>query len=451
MNEVDFKQKYECKNCHSFYETERGREISDIKCCKKPDLELLQTQYNDDEIKEKFVEAYEGTCKVMKEYMDMPDEKIKLVSLWIASTYFHENFNTFPYLFFNAMRGSGKTRLLRIVSHLAAKSDGSIQNNMTEAVLFRVPPGTTTCIDEMEQVGSKDKQTLREILNSAYKKGMVIKRMRKAMSKQGEQQVAETFEPFFPIAMANIWGMDEVLGDRSISIILEKSNNPSVTKMVEDFDSNVTFEKIKRTFSLVSGVSGVTLRRKKYIESWNNYIKQKYNYTTTLTTQTPLTPQTTLNIEMEQFFNKIDDSGINGRNFELFFPLLLIAKEIGQEIFEEILKISSEIVSEKTKDEFTESKDVSVFHYISLKASDFEYYSVKELTRAFRTFIGEEDMEDRWINERWLGKALKRLGLLLDKRKRNDGMYVQLNVAKAKEKLKIFKVEERQDAQSKES
>lgn len=446
METEEFKQKYECQSCHAFYETERGRDVKDIKCCSKPDLELLSTNYTDEEIKEKLNWCYENLNIQLKKYVDMSDSKAKLTSIWLMGTYFHEAFETYAHFFINATRGSGKTRLLKLMSSIGNKGDGSIQNNITEAVLFRIPRNTITCIDEMEQVGNKEKQTLREIINSCYKKGMKIKRMKKTSGKDGEQFVVEEFEPFFPIVMANIWGMDEVLGDRSITLVLEKSGNPAITKMIEDFDDNPTIQRIKRTLNQISVVSVVTLLEKNISKNWNNYISTKYNntnYITTLTTQTTQTTQQ--QIDMEQFFNKIDGSGIDSRNFELLFPLLLISKEIGKKVFEELLKICSDMVEEKKKDEYRESKDVLLYDFISKKNPDLNYHPIKQLTRDFREFIGEEDTEDRWLNERWVGRGLKRLQLILDSRRISQGNTVSLNVAKARKKLMIFKVEEKKD------
>src|SRR3990172_3746139 len=88
-------------------------------------------------------------------------------------------------------------------------------------------------------------------------------------SKQGEQQVTDTFQPYFPLVLANIWGMDEVLGDRAITLVLEKSNNPSITKLIEDFDTNTEILEIKRTLTQFSDVSDVTLPKKTYIQHWN--------------------------------------------------------------------------------------------------------------------------------------------------------------------------------------
>lgn len=434
------------------------QKLKDIKQLEKERVASIQyptpTEEEITEMRIQLADCYEKIIRIFKEYVDMPEEKIKMISIWTMGTYFHKAFLTYPYLFFNAMRGSGKTRTLKLISSLGAKGDGSVQNNLTEAVLFRVPQGTTTCIDEIEQIGTKEKQTLRELLNSAYKKGMKVKRMRKVRSESGENQEVETFEPYFPIAMANIWGMDEVLGDRSITMILEKSNNPAITKMIEDFDTNDTIMAVKRTLEAISVVYVVSLLKKTYTPDWNKYIKYKYSDTTTYTT---LTTQTTYNnttnerkevinnLEMEEFFNKIDELNISGRNFELLFPLLLVAKELGEEVFEEILKIGSEIMNLKKEDEYHDSKDVSLFEFLcteQIRAYGLQLIPLKELTSKFRTFLGEHDDEDKWLNDKWFGRALKRLNLTLTKKRVASGRLVMINFGKAEEKLKIFKYED---------
>lgn len=391
----------------------------------------------------KMAECYDKIIQLAKRYIDMPEDYYHVLASWIIGTYSHESFPAYPYLFFNAMRGSGKTRTLKFISALGSKGDGSVQNNLTEAVIFRIPRGTTTCIDEVEQIGSKDKQTLRELLNSAYKKGMKVKRMRKVKTQVGEQQVVETFEPYYPIAMANIWGMDEVLGDRSISLTLEKSNHPFLTKMYEDFD-NEDFLEIKRTLEQLSVVSEVKCCKKNIYIEWNNYLISKYNTTHTTyihyTTQTTQTTPTKEEIELEQIFNKIDELGINGRNFELLLPLIIVNKNISDEHFERIMLIGKEIMEKKKEDEYTDSKDVTLYEYVGTWLTESsEYKSVKDIVQEFRMFCGEGEQDDRWLNDRWMGKALKRLCLIKQKRRVSNGMQIILDFAKAREKLKIFK------------
>ena len=66
------------------------------------------------------------------------------------------------------------------------------------------------------------------------------------------------------------------------------------------------------------------------------------------------------------------------------------------------------------------------------------FVSLKQITSEFRLF-GQEDEEGfNWLNSKWIGRALKRLKLISDKRRTNRGVEVILDVAKAKKKIKMF-------------
>jgi hypothetical protein len=371
---------------------------------------------------------FEKIKDVLKFYIDAKEENYDIIALWIMGTYQHKDFLTYPYLFFNAMKGSGKTRLLKIIKELAR--EGDMLASLSDAVLFRTTG--TLCIDEFENIRHKDKNSLRELLNTAYKKGGKVKRMRKKKTIEGEEQVVEEFSTFRPICMANISGMEEVLGDRCISLILEKSTRKEITRAVENFDTNPFFKSLKQKLVGVVWCSVVTLGE--LYNAWNEYIKYIYTYIT-LDTISTLTTQDF--VEYLPFFTKIEKTGVDGRNLELFFPLIILAQEIGVE--DRILEIMEKICKERNVDDITESKDVRLFDYISTQ-SDKEWYKVKELTSMFRNYLGEGDSEeDPWINPKWVGRALKRLNLIVQKRRVREGMEVILDILKAKDKLQMFK------------
>jgi len=383
------------------------------------------------------LKTYNRIKAVLKEYVDMSEEYYTLTAIWIIGTYMHEQFNTYPYLFINAMRGSGKTKTLKLIMSMAYKGD--VLSSPTEAVLFRYPKGHSLGIDEYEGMTRKGQEGTRELLNSAYKKGSKVRRIKKVNTKEGSEMQIEEFEPFRPIALANIWGMEEVLGDRCITIVLEKSERKDVMRLIEDFFVKEEILMVKSSLEkdLVQLCSVVYTRR--YIEKWNNWVKMKYNTPTTYTTYTTLTPLTTLEREDLVLFECIDGVGINGRNLELFFPLMLIAKEFGEEVFQDVLKVAGTLSKEKREEEMVESKDVSLFHCVSKMNKDIGYNSIRNITTIFRNFLGNvEDFEEKWINEKWVGKALKRLGLVVDKRRLSQGIEVTLDIEKAKRKMELL-------------
>lgn len=385
-----------------------------------------------EEVLEKLQDTYSDIKRILKVYLDLKEEYYSLISLWIIGTYFHQNFSSFPYLFFNAMRGSGKSRLLRLVCKLS--KEGNVMASPTEAVLFRTTG--TLGIDEFERVANKDKSSIRELLNGAYKKGIKIARMKKVKSLAGEEMKVEEFEVYRPVIMANIWGMDEVLGDRCVTLILEKSDNPEKTRLTEDFEENNYIEEIKKSLvkcSLCNVVSPKNINK-----MWNNYISNEYK--TTYTTHTSYNTLTTLTTSEQhlKLFKKIGDSKIQGRNLELFLPLFFIAEYINEKVLKEVIGIALDITSEKKHEEEIESIDVMIFDFISKQEEGLEYISMKNLTNMFREFADEPG---EWLNSKFFGRALNRLNLVVDKRRNDKGVNVLLNVPKAKEKIKMFRKE----------
>jgi hypothetical protein len=412
-----------------------------------------------EEVVESSPEEYKDTIRrfyslmdyVLDYYMDLPKETKNLVILWTLGTYYHEHFPTFPYLFLNAMRSSGKTRLLKIIETFCYK--GQLTMSMTEAVLFRTVG--TLLLDEFEGVNRKGQENLRELLNSAYKKGMVVSRMRKKKTLDGEAQVKEDFKPYRPIAIANIWGMEEVLGDRCINLHIEKSSDSSKTKLVEDFTNFQSIQEVKKMLeNQLSVVMCSVVTSGNVYSNWNKYVKEHittsytyntfntYNYTklhekeVKIKETEKMLEGKVVRMDYINIFDKIYGSEIDGRHLELFFPLFIIASEVDDEILNYTIESAIKIVKEKKIDEVVESKDVGVYSLVAKQTSG-QWYDVNELTTTFKWTIGEG--ENEWLNAKWLGRALKRLSLVKDKRRTAKGIQVILDVPKAIEKEKIFK------------
>ena len=419
-----------------------------LKIIKTP---LTETEEYQEQEREKLKQilgiVYESIIELLKRYISMKEEYYKLVALWIIGTYVHKSFESYPYLFFNAMRGSGKTRTLKLITALSNKGD--LLTSLREAVLFRIDNETTLAIDEFESINSKENQALRELLNACYKKGTTVKRVKQVKTLAGNDYKLESYEPYKPIVMANIWGLEEVLSDRAITIILEKCSDQRITHLAEDFteNSDVSFVKGILNASLVYMCS--YFGKKGYTEGWNFYINSRYSYIYTLTTLTALTALTTLkyngvvdkklDLKTIELFNKIHDTGITGRNLELFFPLFILADFIGGDIINDIFDVAKILTKEKRKDEMLESRDVLLIDFVSRNFFEGDFASIKKITAGFRTFVGDESEEEKWVNPRWIGRALKRLSLVLDKRRMKEGIEIRLDIKKAQEKIQMFK------------
>lgn len=454
---------YECQSCKSISYNEDG--IVAKKCsCGSPNFKKVvympkQEEFldklhfikeiNQEEFKQFQKDMYDcwrDVDNLIEVYLDIEPNYRKIISLWIIGTYFHDSFQSYPYLFLNAMRGSGKTRLLKIIKSLSR--DGEILNSLTEAILFRTKG--TLCIDEFESIGRKGSENLRELLNSAYKKGTIVKRMVKKKTAEGEEQVPESFDVYRPIAMANITGIDDVLGDRSIQIILEKSINKSKTKLVENFDDNIKFNNIRYNLAKlnpdnininVDNVGNVGKQLCRYIheivfECWNDYISQTYIYTNYIHTLSTFTTFTTL----KDKFKVLMDSNLTGRDLELALPLLTLTlyfdEDLFGDIFGEILKWFEEVAIHKQEEERVENYDISLSEWISQQPESTNFIPLKEITEEFKKFLG---VNDEWLGNKWIVRSLKRLNLIKEKKRKPYGTGILLDFNKAKKKMEMFK------------
>lgn len=408
--------------------------------------ELLEKSPEDPQ--KEMVKCYEDIINLFSKWIDIPEDTKKLLAIWIIGTYFHKSFSTYPFIFFNAMRGSGKTRTLKLISHLQANGNGDVLTNPSESIIFRTAKDRGLIIDEFESEKSKDRQTMREVLNSAYKEGGKVFRTEKKRVAGEEKLIPVSHDVYTPIAIANISGIDDVLADRSITFILDKSMNPALVKKIEDFQTNETIKSIKANLLKFSVHLCSVHPLKKTIEGWNKYVDSKYTYihTSNMYTESLHKENEDIDEEMLELYNRIDETGIFGRNLELFFPLLLVAKTLDNSILDDIIKIVSGLNSNKNEEDFVESKDISLIEFVAnLEEHRFEYVFVHELHRKFKVFVGNEgdDEKEKWNSISWFGTALKRLKLYSDRKRVAKGYLVLLAVDKAKDKLKIFKKEDK--------
>jgi hypothetical protein len=133
-------------------------------------------------------------------------------------------------------------------------------------------------------------------------------------------------------------------------------------------------------------------------------------------------------------FRKLKNTDINGRNLELFMPLLIIALNINEKTFELCLEIFNNMAIEKKDIDYYESTDIKVYEFISeLKR---EWNLLKNLLKNFKEF---SEIYEEWTNPKWFSRELHKLNLVFEQKRMTEGFFVKLNINKAKEKLKIFK------------
>ncbi len=378
-------------------------------------------EFNEKDFKKLGKECFYGIIDILKTYVDMNEIYYPIISSWIMGTYIHDKMITFPYLYFNATKGSGKTRVTRLITYLSWK--GEIVNSMTEAVLFRSKG--TLGIDEFESIGRKGTENFTELLNSAYKRGVKVKRIKTVRTEEGEERVVEDFDVFRPIILANIWGMDSVLGDRALPLFLEKTTRSEIGKLLELFEIDPEISTIKEKIANWCSLCSVVTLGNVYLE-WNKYIRGgKLSVNTSRTT----------NYTKLHLIKSIDEANIDGRMLELTMPLFLVSDLIDQGVFEIVMDALKQICEEKKKEEFVENKDIFLVDMISQELEKNIYVTVREVTQKLKDFTG---INDEWLNEKWVGRALKRLQLTIKRKRTNRGIEVVLDYKKAKDKIRMF-------------
>lgn len=425
-------------------EKEQGEKAELISALKETEKVIVKEDISEEILKKTIKENYEKIIGVLMEYCDLREDHYPIIALWIIGTYLHKEFLTYPYLFFNAMKGSGKTRILKLISYLM--NNGKLLVSLSEAVLFRTASSSGFCIDEIERIARQEQATLKELLNAAYKKGLKVERA----EKDGDSWIVVGYDVYCPIAMANIWGMEEVLADRCISLTLEKSNNQEITRLLENFEENEKINEIKKELNNVFSVYSVEKVTKSLYRAWNIFI---HNYQKNIFIKNNIPPYTNRNntnytdnritndksSHNLELFDKIYETSLDSRHLELFFPLLILADFCSVDVLTELLETAQNIVKEKKAEDVVESKDVALIDYLSKKAETKEYQGLSELTASFKEYLEEDDENAKWTNSRWLGRALKRLNLIKDKRRVGKGIEVVVNYDKAREKIKMFR------------
>lgn len=332
---------------------------------------------------------------IYKKYLDTTELNYNLLTTWTLGTYFHEQFETFPLITIMARKRSGKTRALKLNSSLSYASDGSISTSVTETFLFRHKEGALF-FDEMESISSREKTALRETINAVYKRGNKIVRYAEKKVDGKRQYVEENFYPFYPLALANIYGFGDVLADRSLQIILQRSTKKQ-TKLVEDFATNPDILNLKDRLSQLDVAIPENI-----FTSWNEYIeKGKIK-------------------EYTELFEKIHETKLEGRPLELFLPMFLIAEKFG--VLDVLIKTAEEYMAMQ-EGEGVDNPDDLLQNFMD-KYSVEGFVNSSTILKDFKNSIEEPE---EWMNSKWFGRALKRLGLIKRKRLVNGRVQVELN------------------------
>jgi hypothetical protein len=347
---------------------------------------------------------------LFKKYIEIESRYYDFLTLWATGTYFFHLFTSYPYMCLMGVKKSGKTKLLDIVGVIGFNAVHS--SNMSASTLFRLVQGgrCTLLIDETEQLKNPERlQDFRSMLLAGYKKGTLVYR--------SEKTTMDKFEPigyeiFAPKIMANITGLENVLEDRCITIIMKRGLDKAIinTEVIEldpvwqqlrDELHTLYLERAGELKALQEEIEktpfleGINARDR---ELWKPlYILAKF-----------FEKFSVVSVVSE---GSVDANHIEEKNFyhEKNIPPVQFASTLSSlsSLTTLIEALAKENIREKEAEDRTEAADSLLIQTLQVLVDGEGYYSVKDIKAKFVTFF--EDSES-WITNRWIGRALKRLG-----------------------------------------
>jgi hypothetical protein len=369
-------------------------------------------------------------CEIMKQltsYIEFTGEKdtrfYTLIALWIMATYYHKQFAAFPYLFINALKGSGKSKLLELISALAYNAIFS--PNMSPSSLFRLTQnaGATTLLDETEDLNDPEKKAeFKSLLLAGYKRSGSAYRTEKGPD---DTQVPTPYSVFSPKAIANINGLNDVLEDRCIPITMKRGRNfeivnteidplddkwlelrDSLTRMyfqecITIADEWKKLEKIEDVFCVGSEGSVGSVVKDRVLESKNLYIARIWQL---------WRPIIAIAKHIQLFFNNKDKTYTTYTNYTTYTKPL-----------ETILSLSLDLINEKITDNDTDTGESMLIKGMLWKVSEDKFYTPNELC-IYASSFADFNILPEWFNNTWVGRVLKRMGF---KEKRRTGAGVE--------------------------
>ena len=358
-------------------------------------------------------ECFEVVKSKYRYYMDFSDPRhYTFFSLWTVGTYFYRMFETYPYVFINATKRSGKTKLLTLTSMMAFNGKAVIAPS--SASIFRMVKEKlcTLCIDEIEKISKTELSDIRSILLSGYKKGMKVTRTEEEKIGGRKVRFIKEYDVYSPKMMANIMGIENTLQDRCITVILLRTTDKNIgSRNVSGVRSDEEWKEV---------------RNKLYLNMMLNWKKVKECYDM-LKSGLVLVG----NSELAEKFSKL-----NNRILELWQPIFAIAMSVSNGVFEEMLSLAVEMNESVEEEDIAENVDVSVLMAIIPIVTETGWYFFSELANQIRNY---EDLE--WVKSRNLSNILSRLGLRKSVKKVSGRKKVFIRVEDVKKVAKKFGID----------
>jgi hypothetical protein len=171
-------------------------------------------------------ELLDEIAKAVRAHVIMADHARDACALWAVHSYVFRHFAISPKLYIHsAVKRCGKSTLLEVLSHLAARP--MLAANITPATAFRIiaKHQPTLLIDEVDSFLAANEE-LRGILNASHRHDGRVPRL------VGEDYEPRNFRVYTPVALSGIGSLHSTLLDRAIIInLVRRRGNEKIASL----------------------------------------------------------------------------------------------------------------------------------------------------------------------------------------------------------------------------
>lgn len=296
--------------------------------------------------------------KLLKQYIEFENQEDYIVAaLWIVGTYLQPVWDAYPYLSITGFIRTGKTKTLMFITQLAFNAISSLE--MTAPMLYRTVQSLrcSLLIDEAEDFKDPEKHAaIRHCLHAGYKRsGRIIRGV-------GDRHTPTFFELFSPKALVSYEGVEQIIEDRCINIVMIRSIDQSIATAVIRAEDIV----------------------------WGELRAQLYRFALTHYR------------EVREGYRNISPAGILiGRPLELWAPILSLSKFFG--VYEKVKKHAISLTKQKEEENVAEARALILLRCLVSIVDEDRMYTCSEIKA---TMFEQLDETVEWLQVRWIGRCL---------------------------------------------
>lgn len=372
-------------NPKDFY-SKHGLYVKQMPAVKNPDIRWSYRFIKD--FKEGYTsnpyEIFTLIKNIVQKYGELKEEGwYDIIPLWCMGSYMFCIFETYPYLGFCGLKGTGKSKMARLLSFMTFNGQHII--SIKESTIFRDVESlrSTMCIDESEDLWDpKNNQAVRSLLNAGYCKGGRVPRQ-EGDTKKGF--FTHYYEVYSPKVMSNIKGFEDVLGSRVITVTMLLAKTSKGNTTIRDDSENWPL-----------------IRHGQYSFGLCNFKQIR-------------------NVYLHDPDVKIDNNRFN----DLWAPILSVGKIVfkdNPQQFTKIKEFAREQITKASEENLLDERTLALLKTLKdLVYADGDFPN-KAIREGMKVYLSEGEVEE--IRSSWIGYRLRNFGLKKKTRQNNGIVYV---------------------------